>query len=35
MELLERILATAEFFANDDGYQDYDLDFSEESIGSL
>jgi len=34
-ELLKRILATAEFVANDDGSQDYDLDYSEESIGSL
>ena len=35
LQLLERILATAEFFANDHGSQDYNLDFSEESIGSL
>lgn len=34
-ELLKRILATAKFVANDDGSQDYDLDYSEESIGSL
>ena len=34
-ELLDSIIETAKFVAGDGGSKDYDLDFSEESIGSL